>query len=156
MVIRKALHVSWTDADIDLTAIGRFFEVPELEHWYSPKGHVILLGDAAHAMSPLAGIGASVAFEDAESLMYTMTHKDFKTRRLDLLSMWETHRKERIKKVLKAARENGKKRRPESNSFKQVIKELIMWGQAMWNGPTGGLEWMYGYKVEDEFNLPAV
>jgi 2-polyprenyl-6-methoxyphenol hydroxylase-like FAD-dependent oxidoreductase len=136
--------------------IGRFFEVPELKHWHSPKGRVIILGDAAHALSPLAGIGASVAFEDAESLMYTMTHKDFETRHLDLLSIWETHRKERVKKVITASRENGRKRRPESNSVKQTIKELVMWVQSVWNGPTGGMEWMYGYKVEDNLNLPKV
>jgi 2-polyprenyl-6-methoxyphenol hydroxylase-like FAD-dependent oxidoreductase len=106
-------------------------------------------------MSPLAGIGGSIAFEDAESLMYTMTYKDFKTRLLDLLSIWETHRKERVKKVLSTARENGRKRRPESNSVKQAIKELVMWGQAMWNGPTGGMEWMYLYKVEDKLELPT-
>jgi 2-polyprenyl-6-methoxyphenol hydroxylase-like FAD-dependent oxidoreductase len=107
-------------------------------------------------MSPLAGIGASVAFEDADSLMYTMMHKDFNSRPLDLLSIWEAHRKERVKKVLNNAHANGRKRRPESNSFKQVIKELVMWGQSWWNGPTGGLGWMYGYKVEDNLNLPTV
>jgi len=107
-------------------------------------------------MSPLAGIGASIAFEDADSLMYTMTHKNFKTRPLDLLSIWETHRKERVKRVLTTARENGRKRRPESNAVKQTLKELVMRCQSWWNGPTGGMEWMYGYKVEEELCLPAV
>ena len=140
----------------ELAIIGSFFEVPELEHWHSPKGRVILLGDAAHAMLPLAGIGASIAFEDAHSLMYIMTHKDFKTRCLELLSIWEVHRKERVKKVLTMARENGRKRRPESNEFKQMAKELIIWGQPLWNGPAGGMAWMYGYKVEDGLGLSVV
>jgi 2-polyprenyl-6-methoxyphenol hydroxylase-like FAD-dependent oxidoreductase len=107
-------------------------------------------------MSPLAGIGASIVFEDSESLMYTMTHKDFKAPPLDLLSVWETHRKDRVKRMLKKARENRKKRKPESNGLKQAVKELIMWGQAMWNGPTAGMEWKYGYKVEDELHLPSI
>ncbi|KAH8817483.1 hypothetical protein F5884DRAFT_853898 [Xylogone sp. PMI_703] len=132
-----------------------FFEVPELESWHSPKGRVILLGDSAHAMSPQAGIGASLAFEDAESLMCTMTHKLFANRPLDLLTIWENHRRDRVKKVLNAAHENGRKRRPESSIIKQKIKELTIWAQAMWNGPMGGQEWMYGYKVEEQLHLPS-
>jgi hypothetical protein len=43
--------------------------------------------------------------------MYTIMHKDFKTRGLDLLSIWEAYRKERVNKVLTTVRENGMEER---------------------------------------------
>jgi 2-polyprenyl-6-methoxyphenol hydroxylase-like FAD-dependent oxidoreductase len=39
------------------------FDVPTLPTWH--RGRVVLLGDAAHAMSPAAGQGASMALADA-------------------------------------------------------------------------------------------
>jgi 2-polyprenyl-6-methoxyphenol hydroxylase-like FAD-dependent oxidoreductase len=38
-------------------------DVPTLPSWH--RGNVVLIGDAAHAMSPGAGQGASMALEDA-------------------------------------------------------------------------------------------
>jgi 2-polyprenyl-6-methoxyphenol hydroxylase-like FAD-dependent oxidoreductase len=38
----------------------------KLKHWY--KGHVILAGDAAHAMMPSTGMGASIGLDDADAL----------------------------------------------------------------------------------------
>jgi len=37
--------------------------MPELAHW--SKGRVLLMGDAAHAVAPHSGQGASMAIEDA-------------------------------------------------------------------------------------------
>ena len=39
------------------------YDVPTLPAWH--RGRVMLLGDAAHAMSPAGGQGASLALEDA-------------------------------------------------------------------------------------------
>jgi len=39
------------------------YDVPTLPTWH--RGRVMLLGDAAHAMSPAGGQGASLALEDA-------------------------------------------------------------------------------------------
>lgn len=38
------------------------YDMPELPHW--SKGHVLLMGDAAHAVAPHSGQGASMAIED--------------------------------------------------------------------------------------------
>jgi 2-polyprenyl-6-methoxyphenol hydroxylase-like FAD-dependent oxidoreductase len=38
----------------------------KLPHWY--KGRVVLAGDAAHAMMPATGMGASVGIQDADTL----------------------------------------------------------------------------------------
>ncbi len=39
------------------------YDMPSLEHWSTP--HVLLMGDAAHAVAPHSGQGASMAIEDA-------------------------------------------------------------------------------------------
>ena len=39
------------------------YDMPELDHWF--KGRVLLMGDAAHAVAPHSGQGASMAIEDA-------------------------------------------------------------------------------------------
>jgi len=39
------------------------YDMPELPHW--SKGRVLLMGDAAHAVAPHSGQGASMAIEDA-------------------------------------------------------------------------------------------
>ena len=49
-----------TTSEIMRTAI---YDVPALPNWH--VGRVMLLGDAAHAMSPAGGQGASLALEDA-------------------------------------------------------------------------------------------
>jgi len=41
-------------------------DIEPLQTWV--KGRTILIGDAAHAMLPLQGQGASQGFEDAEAL----------------------------------------------------------------------------------------
>lgn len=38
----------------------------KLKHWY--KGNVVLAGDAAHAMMPSTGMGASIGLDDADAL----------------------------------------------------------------------------------------
>jgi len=49
-----------TTSTIMRTAI---YDIPTLRTWH--RGRVMLLGDAAHAMSPAGGQGASLALEDA-------------------------------------------------------------------------------------------
>ncbi|MET8567706.1 FAD-dependent monooxygenase [Streptomyces sp. NPDC004783] len=43
------------------------YEVPQLEQWY--RGSGIVIGDAAHAIQPHLGIGATLAVEDAYELI---------------------------------------------------------------------------------------
>lgn len=59
----------WVKAIFALTkdiGLWQLRDLPPLKTW--TKGRVILIGDAAHAMLPTQGQGASQAVEDAESL----------------------------------------------------------------------------------------
>jgi 2-polyprenyl-6-methoxyphenol hydroxylase-like FAD-dependent oxidoreductase len=46
--------------------------VPRLPSWRSPSEKIILIGDAAHAITPSGGQGGAMAFEDAETLAYAI------------------------------------------------------------------------------------
>ena len=48
---------SWDDVKLLTVAVNR------LERWYQPG--LLLIGDAAHAMSPIGGVGINLAMQDA-------------------------------------------------------------------------------------------
>lgn len=50
------------------------YDMPELAHW--SKGRVLLMGDAAHAVAPHSGQGASMAIEDALVLAASLEADD--------------------------------------------------------------------------------
>ena len=49
------------------------YTTPPLPHW-SENGCIVLVGDAAHALQPSSGQGASQAMEDAEALAMMLAH----------------------------------------------------------------------------------
>ncbi|KAF2140418.1 uncharacterized protein K452DRAFT_310158 [Aplosporella prunicola CBS 121167] len=56
-------------------SIWPYYAIPPLERWTSNTARVVLLGDAAHAIPPTAGQGASQALEDAWSFAHLLaTH----------------------------------------------------------------------------------
>tara|TARA_R110002003_G_scaffold25_24_gene1337 strand:- start:17089 stop:17865 length:777 start_codon:yes stop_codon:yes gene_type:complete len=66
-------HKHWKDATIqdiiqkaDIESIYPTWTLPELPHW-GEQG-LVLVGDAAHAMDPTTGQGASQALEDSQTL----------------------------------------------------------------------------------------
>ena len=78
----RARHGAWADPTIrslmnSITpeAFGSLWPTwttPELPTWY--KRGVVLSGDAAHALQPSSGQGASQALEDAETLALALCH----------------------------------------------------------------------------------
>ena len=54
--------------------IWPFYVIPRLSDWVSSDGRVIILGDAAHAIPPTAGQGASQAFEDTFTLAIVLAN----------------------------------------------------------------------------------
>ena len=73
-------HIGWhwpIPDFIDRTATfqkASIFEVIDLERW--SRGRVLLVGDAAHAMNPVAGQGANMALEDAQLVVQLLERRD--------------------------------------------------------------------------------
>ena len=81
------------------------YEVPPLPSW--SRGPVVLIGDAAHAMSPAAGQGASLALEDAMLLAQLLGDG---ARPLDrAFADFERRRRGRVRSIAAAARSNDER-----------------------------------------------
>ncbi len=63
--------------------------------WTSPAG-IVLIGDAAHAMTPFAAQGAAMAIEDAYTLADAIVAA---SNTAEALAQWEAARKVRVRKV---------------------------------------------------------
>ncbi|PSN75536.1 FAD/NAD(P)-binding domain-containing protein [Corynespora cassiicola Philippines] len=73
-------------------------EVPDLPHWTSKKGFIIILGDAAHPMHPTAAQGFSQTIEDIavlEHLLRTRHHLSVPS----ITRYWESIRQPRVEKI---------------------------------------------------------
>lgn len=129
-----------------------FFSVPHLDRWFSSNGRIIVIGDSAHAIPPTGGQGAAMAFEDAETLGYTLTRifsSNFESGELvKTLSAWQKHRTDRIANVLAFTTKNGTMRKSSPHRYEQVAKEWLIWAMFKWQGEEGGVRWMYNYNAE--------
>jgi 2-polyprenyl-6-methoxyphenol hydroxylase-like FAD-dependent oxidoreductase len=100
-------------------------------------------------MSPQGGQGAAMAFEDAETLAFTMARPNFNSDRPKYLRAWEQHRKQRVAEVKAYTDRNGKLRTPSNNYVMQLVKDWVIWATLKYKGPLNGLAWLYSYNGED-------
>lgn len=73
----------------------------DMPHWY--RGRVVMMGDAVHASSPITGMGASMALEDAFVLADEL-RKSGEGGIDDALQRFERRRQKRVKKYKKITR----------------------------------------------------
>ncbi|GAC1043352.1 FAD-dependent monooxygenase [Rhizobium sp. No.120] len=96
------------------------FDMPQLPVWSS--GRVVLLGDAAHAIGPHAGQGASMAIEDAVVLSSCLAATlDYGT----AFARYETLRRPRIARVVKLTRQNASRKRKNSR-LSLFMRDLLL------------------------------
>lgn len=86
------------------------------------------MGDAAHALIPTGGLGASLAFEDAECISRVLKHVTERPGSLNsAMDAWEAHRRERLELVQKFTNRNRDLRAPGMNALLQHLKEWALW-----------------------------
>lgn len=85
-------------------AVGRWplYDMPALARWH--RGPVCLVGDAAHAVSPHGGNGASLAMEDAIVLARCLRDIPDHGR---AFAAYVSARKDRVERIARQARKNG-------------------------------------------------
>ncbi|MEU0795546.1 FAD-dependent monooxygenase [Amycolatopsis sp. NPDC005961] len=78
------------------------FDFPTVPVWH--RGRMVIIGDAAHATSPAAGQGASMAIEDAVTLGKCLRDVPDVSQ---ALATYEGLRRERVEAVVAAGKRNG-------------------------------------------------
>ncbi len=96
------------------------YDVPELPAWH--RGRVVLLGDAAHAVGPHAGQGASMAIEDAVVLSACLEAEDEPGA---AFARYAELRRGRIAEVVKLTRQNASQKKS-SGPIGLFIRDLIL------------------------------
>jgi len=91
-------------------------DLPHLSAWH--KGPVLLVGDAAHAMSPAGGQGASLALEDA--MLFAKLAADPSRPIEDAMSRFEARRRARAEAVVAQAYANDRR-------TLQALGPVAMW-----------------------------
>ena len=103
------------------------------------RGRTVLIGDAAHATSPHAGQGASLALEDALRLACLLQNGDeFSV----TFEKFERERRPRAERVVALARRNGNSKREFSRTG-AWIRDRMLKLMIPITAPT--MDWMYSY-----------
>lgn len=96
------------------------FDMPELPAW--SRGPVVLLGDAAHAVGPHAGQGASMAIEDALVLAAALeSEADYET----AFRRYEDLRRPRVAEVVRLTARNSSQKRA-SGRWRLLMRDLLL------------------------------
>jgi 2-polyprenyl-6-methoxyphenol hydroxylase-like FAD-dependent oxidoreductase len=115
-------------------------DILSLPRWH--RGRVLLIGDAAHAVSPNSGQGASLALEDAMYLAKLLRESaDYE----QVFATFEAERKPRVEKIVAEGRRRGNDKFIVS-PFQQKIRETMLRIFVNLFGAKG-LDWVYRYKI---------
>jgi 2-polyprenyl-6-methoxyphenol hydroxylase-like FAD-dependent oxidoreductase len=78
------------------------YDFPSVPHWH--RASMVIIGDAAHATSPAAGQGASMAVEDAVTLARALRDESDVD---GALRRYEDERRDRVERVVRLGERNG-------------------------------------------------
>jgi 2-polyprenyl-6-methoxyphenol hydroxylase-like FAD-dependent oxidoreductase len=130
---------------IERTAAGiqlNIYDIPSLPAWR--RGRVLLIGDAAHAVSPNAGQGASLALEDAMYLAKLL--RDSPGACEPVFAQFERDRRPRAERIVAEGRRRGGDKRIVS-PLRAKIREMILAVVLNLFG-VRGQDWMYSYRID--------
>ena len=117
--------------------VSASLDLATLPNW--SRGRTLLIGDAAHATSPHAGQGASVALEDALRLA-RLLQEEAETGAA--FQNFESERRGRVERIVALARRNGNQKREFSRTgawFRDQMLKLVLPLNAR------SQDWIYGY-----------
>jgi 2-polyprenyl-6-methoxyphenol hydroxylase-like FAD-dependent oxidoreductase len=117
------------------------YDIPTQPVWY--KGPIALIGDAAHATSPSAGQGASLALEDAIVLAKCL--RDLPEVG-DAFRTFEQLRRARVEKVVKGSRQLGENK-VAPNGFVRWWRDLTLPFVLRHFAKDETLAWLVGHQV---------
>lgn len=116
------------------------YDLVTLRKWQ--QGVVCLLGDAAHAPSPSAGQGASLALEDAVVVAKCLRDIDDPTA---ALKKFVSLRRERAERAVLQSRRNGSRKTP-NGPLGRMFRDLLLPIFLKQGGDA--TKWMYDYKID--------
>ena len=95
-VVQSALE----NIDLDKVYLWPVHTMPRLSSWTSPGKRVAIIGDAAHAVTPITGQGVNQAFEDAYLLANVLarTPKDLPVS--EAMTFWNNSRMKRVHEIV--------------------------------------------------------
>ncbi|KZL63740.1 kynurenine 3-monooxygenase [Colletotrichum tofieldiae] len=140
-VVRSALE----DIRDETMNVWPFFMLPALERWASEKGRVLVLGDAAHAIPPTTGQGASMALEDAATLALIVKRTRGSRGKIgweEAVGFWQGIRRERLGELVVLTRMLNNKRLP-SDKMAELPREEVWFEKG-----EGQMMWLYVPKIE--------
>ena len=143
----KRFHAGWHDPipqlidALEQIVVTATLDVATLPTW--SRGRTVLIGDAAHATSPHAGQGASIALEDAYRFVAALqSWQDLGT----AFQHFEQERRPRAEKIVALARRNGNQKKEFSPTGAWIRDRMI---KLFMPFNTRGWDWIYGYDVRD-------
>jgi 2-polyprenyl-6-methoxyphenol hydroxylase-like FAD-dependent oxidoreductase len=150
---RKRLHLLLTndrfpgraivDATEQVFSGWNTYDFPTVPTWH--RDRMIIIGDAAHAMSPASGQGASMAIEDAVTLARCLR---------DLpdvpaaFTTYESLRRERVERVVAQGKRNG-----DGKTLGPVMRRMLPLFFRLAKPSAKSMAWLYGHRVD--WDTPA-
>ncbi|GAA2637608.1 FAD-dependent monooxygenase [Dactylosporangium fulvum] len=124
-------------------AASNAYDLPPVPTWW--RGRVVLVGDAAHAASPAAGQGASMAFEDAVTLAKCLRDEPGPEA---AFALFERVRRDRVQRVV--AQGDRSSRFKSVRGIARIVRDrklpAILRGHA--EGGAHSLAWIHRYSVD--------
>lgn len=124
------------------TLVLNIYDMPSLPTWH--EGRVVLIGDAAHAVSPNSGQGASLALEDAQSLATLLVASDRDHARA--FSEFERRRRGRTERVVREGRRRAHDKK-QTSALGSAVRNGILAAMLRLVGERSQ-DWLYRYRVE--------
>jgi FAD-dependent urate hydroxylase len=126
------------------------YDLPSVPTWHD--GRAVLVGDAAHAVSPSAGQGAAMAIEDAVVLAQCLRDHDDAPA---ALARYEQLRRDRVERVRAQGRRNGSGKTvgPIGRAVRDLVLPIVM--RQLFRNGRDPLRWMWDHHIDWETPVTA-